>query len=177
MGFVETYGHILSYFGIGLLGLGILVSIFGIISACYWLFTSVSNTQGPVISRRLLVVLAVIAVSSSYLGSPSFYEVMGWWKTTIFGTFILGFMAPILRTDLVRLERRADRGIAMIAGIWWSILVFSEALLVSGAPNQAIVLYLFAAVAGIFAGSTLGVTVARTARMKMAGPAEASGTP
>jgi len=175
MGFIETYSHILSYFGIGLLGLGILISICGIIPACYWLFTSVSSNGGPVIFRRILVTLAVIFVSTSYLGSPSFYEVMGWWKATISGAFIVGFIATILRTDLVRLEQRTGRGIAIIAGIWWFVLVFSEGLLVSGAPHQAIVLYLFAAVTGIFAGGTLGTTVARTARMKMAGPAEASG--
>jgi hypothetical protein len=177
MGFIEIYGYILSYFGIGLLGLGILISICGIIPACYWLFTSVSVNGGPFVFRRILAMLALIFVASSYLHSPSFYEVAGWWKTTFFGTFILGFLVPVLRTDLVHLDCRTDRGIAMLSGLWWGILVFSEALLVSGAPQQAIVLYLFTAVTGFLSGGILGTTLARIARQKMAEPAQISGRP
>jgi len=175
MGFAEAYSYILSYFGIGLVGLGILISICGIIPACDWLFRSLSGNGGPVIFRRLLAMLTVIFVSSFYLGSPAFYEIAGWWKTTFLGGFALGFAVPVLRADLLQLDRRTDRSLSIIAGIWWGILVFSEALLVSGAPHQAVVLYLFAAVTGILAGGTLGITVTRTARQKMAEPAEASG--
>jgi hypothetical protein len=168
MGFFETYGYILSYFGIGLLGLGILISIVGIVPACYWLFTSVSVNRGPVIFRRILVMIAVIFIASSYVRSPSFYEAAGWWKTTFFAAFLLGFFVPVLRMDLDRLDRRADRGIAMISCLWWGILVFSEALLISGVIHQAMVLYLFVRMTGILSGSILGTTFARTARQKIA---------
>jgi hypothetical protein len=175
MGFIETYSNILSYFGIGFLGVGILVSICGIVPACYWLFTSAAANRGSVVFRRILVMLAVILVSFSYLGSPSFYEAAGWWKVTFLGALILGFIIPVLRTDLLRLDRRTDRGIAIISGVWWGILVFSEALLVSGAPHQIVVLYVFVAVTGMFSGGILGTTTARIARQKMvesAGAAE-----
>jgi hypothetical protein len=168
MGFIETYGYILSYFGIGLLGLGILISICGIIPACYWIFTSVSTNRGPAIFRRVLVMTAVIFVASSYVHSTPFYEAAGWWKTTFFAAFLPGFLVPVLRMDLVRLDRRADRGLAMVSCLWWGILVFSEALLISGVLHQAIVLYLFVGMTGILSGSTLGTTFARTARQKMA---------
>ncbi len=177
MGFLETYGYILSYFGIGLLGLGILLSICGIIPACYWLFASVSANRGFVVFRRLLVMLAVILVASSYVRSSSFYEAAGWWKTTFLGTFLLSFFVPVLRMDRVHLDRRADRGLAMISGLWWGILVFSEALLVSGLAQQTIVLYLFVGVTGILSGSILGTTFARTARQKMAESTQAAGAP
>lgn len=177
MGFIETYGYILSYFGIGLLGLGILISICGIVPACYWIFTSVSANRGPVVFRRVLVMLAVIYVTSSYVRSPSFYEAAGWWKTTFFAAFLIGFFVPVLWMDRVRLDCRTDRGIAMISCLWWGILVFSEALLVSGVPHQAIVLYLFVGVTGVLSGSMLGTTFARTARQKMAESTQSAGAP
>jgi hypothetical protein len=121
--------------------------------------------------------LSVIFVASSYVGSPSFYEAAGWWKTTFFGAFLPGFFVPVLRMDLVRLDRRSDRGIAMISGLWWGILVFSEALLVSGVPDQAIILYLFVAVTGILSGGILGTTFARTARQRMTESTQTAGGP
>ncbi|HBB17852.1 MAG TPA: hypothetical protein DCZ97_12955 [Syntrophus sp. (in: bacteria)] len=175
MGFTEMYSYILSYFGICFLGLGILLSMGLIIPACYWLFTTFAVNEGSVVFRRLLVMLAVIYISFSYLGTPSFYEAAGWWKTTFFGAFILGFIVPVLRMDISRLDRRRDRGLAWISGVWWSLLVFSEALLVSEASHQAMVLYLFTGVAGILCGVTIGTTFAQTARRKIAESAQATG--
>ena len=175
MGFTEIYGYILSYFGIGFLGIGILLSIGLIIPACYWLFTSLAVNKGSVVFRRMLVMLAVIYISFSYLGSPAFYEAAGWWKITFLGTFILGFIVPVFRMDIVRLDRRRDRGLAWISSAWWILLVFSEALLVSGAPHQVVVLYLFIGIAGILCGSMIGTTLAQTARRKIAESAQAAG--
>ena len=173
MGFAEVYGHILSYFGIGFLGLGILVSICAIIPACYWIFSSLSNNRGSLVFRRMLVILAVFYISFSYLRSPVFFEAAGWWKVTFFSAAVIGFIVPLLRLDMAGPERRSDRGIAMVSGLWWGLLVFSEALLVSGAPHQVIVLYLFTGVAGLLCGGTLGSTLARTARRR---PSEAAPT-
>lgn len=172
MGFTEIYGYILSYFGIGILGLGILLSLGLIIPACYWLFTSLAVNKGSVVFRRMLVMFAVIYISFSYLGSPAFYEAAGWWKITFLGAFILGFIVPVLRMDIVRRDRRRDRGLAWISGAWWTLLVFSEALLVSGATHQVVVLYLFIGIAGILCGSMIGTTIAQTARRKIAESAQ-----
>jgi len=167
MGFFATYGHILSYFGIAFLGLAILVSLCAIIPACYWLFSSLSSNRGPAVFRRLLTMVVISLVSSSYLGSPAFYGMAQWRKTTLICAFILGVAIPILRTDLIRLDRHSDRVLAMLAGLWWLILIVSEALLVSGVEGQSVLLYLFIAVTGILCGAILGTTAARVAKQKL----------
>ncbi len=175
MGFAETYYHILSYFGIAFLGLAILVSICAVIPACYWLFSALSSNRGPAVFRRLLALVVVGFISYSYLGSPFFYGIAQWRRTTILCAFIIGLLLPILRSDGVRLEKRTDRGLAMLSGLWWAILVLSEALLVSGVPGQAVLLYLFMAVTGLLCGAVLGVTTARIAKQKMVEPATGAG--
>ncbi|PKN53519.1 MAG: hypothetical protein CVU55_02535 [Deltaproteobacteria bacterium HGW-Deltaproteobacteria-13] len=175
MGFFETYSYILSYFGIGFLGLGILLSIALIIPACYWLFTSLSVNQGSVAFRRIILMFVVTYISFAYLRSPSFYEIMGWWKTTFLITFIIGFIVPVLRMDIARPDRKKDRGIAFISGAWWSLLIFSEALLVSGASYQVVVLYLFTGISGILCGGMMGTTFAQTARRKISESVPATG--
>lgn len=175
MGFAEVYKYILSYFGIGFLGIGILLSIGLIIPACYWLFTSVSVNKGAVVFRRILLMLAIMYISFAYLRAPSFYEIGGWWKTTFWAAFIVGLIVPVLRLDIARPDRQKDRGMAWIAGVWWFLLIFSEALLVSGAPHQAFVLYPFTIVTGIFCGGMIGLTVAQTAKRKVSESTEATG--
>lgn len=171
MGFTETCSHILSYFGIAFLGLAILISICVIIPACYWLFTSLSLNRGAVVFRRLLSLVVIGFISYSYLGAPFFYGMAQWRKTTFICALIAGVLIPVLRADRVRLERRSDRGLAMLSGLWWAILVFSEALLVSGVPGQAILLYFFMAVTGLLCGAILGTTTARLAKQVMTEPA------
>ena len=175
MGFSEVYKYILSYFGIGFLGIGILLSIGLIIPACYWLFTSLSVNKGAVIFRRILVMFAVMYISFFYLRSPSFYEIGGWWRITFLISFIIGFIAPVFRLDIARPDCRSDRGIAWISGGWWFLLIFSEALLISGAPHQAFVLYPFMVVTGILCGGMIGITVAQIAKRKISESAEATG--
>jgi hypothetical protein len=175
MGFSEVYKYILSYFGIGFLGIGILLSIGLIIPACYWLFTSLSVNKGAVIFRRILVMFAVMYISFYYLRAPSFYEIGGWWRITFLISFIIGFIAPVLRLDIVQPDQQKDRGIAWISGVWWFLLIFSEALLVSGAPHQAFVLYPFMIVTGILCGGMIGITVVQTAKRKISESAEATG--
>lgn len=177
MGFSEIYSFILSYFGIVLLGAGIMLSIALIVPACHWLFISLSVNNGAVAFRRIIVMLTVMYLTFSYLRSPSFYEVAGWWRTTFFATFVIGFMVPALRLDIVRPDRKRDRGIAIISVVWWMLLIFSEALLISGALLQTFILYPFTAVAGILCGSMMGVTVAQTARRKISESAQATGAP
>ncbi len=167
MGFLATYGHILSYFGIAFLGLAILVSLCAIVPACYWLFSSLSSNRGPAVFRRLLTMVVISLVSSSYLGSPAFYGMAQWRKTTVICAFILGIVIPVLRTDLVRLDRYSNRVLAMLAGLWWLILVVSEALLISGVSEQSVLLYLFMAVTGFLCGAIIGTTAARTAKQKL----------
>jgi len=167
MGFLATYGHILSYFGIAFLGLAILVSLCAIVPACYWLFSSLSSNRGPAVFRRLLTMVVISLVSSSYLGSPSLYGMAQWRKTTVICAFILGVVIPVLRTDLVRLDRYSNRALAMLAGLWWLILVVSEALLISGVSEQSVLLYLYMAVTGFLCGTIIGTTVARTAKQKL----------
>lgn len=175
MGFAEVYKYILSYFGIGLLGIGILLSIGLIIPACYWLFTSVSLNKGAVIFRRILLMLAIMYISFSYLRAPSFYEIGGWWKTTFWVSFIIGFIVPVLRLDIVRPDGQGDRSIAWISGVWWFLLIFSEALLVSGTPHQSFILYPFMIVTGILCGGMMGITSAQTAKRKISESAGATG--
>jgi peptidoglycan/LPS O-acetylase OafA/YrhL len=167
MGFLATYGHILSYFGIVFLGLAILVSLFVIIPASYWLFSSLSSNRGPAVFRRLFAMLVIILVSSSYLNSPTFYGMAQWRKTTLICSFIVGIVIPVLRIDLVQLDRLSDRILASLAGLWWLILVISEALLVSGVEGQSVLLYLFIVVTGILCGAVLGTTAARIAKQKL----------
>ncbi|MBN1363700.1 MAG: hypothetical protein JW976_02745 [Syntrophaceae bacterium] len=174
MGFSEVYKYILSFFGIGFLGIGILLSICLIIPACYWLFTSVSFNKGAVVFRRIFVMLAVMYISFSYLRAPYFYEIGGWWKITFWLSFIIGFIVPVLRLGIVRLNRQRDRGIALISSVWWTLLIFSEALLVSGTPHQAFILYPFMIVTGILCGGIMGITVAQTAKQKISKSAEAT---
>ena len=167
MGFFATYGHILSYFGIAFLTLAILVSLCAIIPACYWLFSALSSNRGPAVFRRLLTMVVIGFVSSAYLGSPVFYGMAPWRKTTLICAFILGVAIPVFRADLIRLNRHSDRVLAMLGGLWWLILVISEALLVSGVQGQSALLYLFMAVTGFLCGAILGTTVARTAKQKL----------
>lgn len=167
MGFLGTYGYILSIFGIVFLGLAILLSLFVIIPASYWLFSSLSSNRGPAVFRRLFAMLVIILVSSSYLNSPTFYGMAQWRKTTLICSFIVGIVIPVLRIDLLRLDRSSDSVLAMLAGLWWLILVISEALLVSGVQGQTGLLYLFIAVTGILCGSILGTTAARIAKQKL----------
>ncbi|MBN1472167.1 MAG: hypothetical protein JW925_10335 [Syntrophaceae bacterium] len=176
MGFAEVYKYILSYFGIGFLGIGILLSVGLIIPACYWLFTSVSVNKGAVVFRRILLMLAIMYVSFSYLRAPSFYEIGGWWKTTFWATFVIGFIVPVFRLDIARPDRRKDRVIAWMSGVWWTLLIVSEALLVSGATLQAFILYLFIVVTGLLCGGMMGTTVAQTAKRKISESTEATGT-
>ena len=70
MGFVEVYKYILSYFGIGILGIGILLSIGLIIPACYWLFTCASANRGAAVFRRVMLVLVIMLISFSYVRAP-----------------------------------------------------------------------------------------------------------
>lgn len=125
--------------------------------------------------RRLLALVVVGFISYSYLGSPFFYGIAQWRRTTILCAFIIGLLLPIIRSDGVRLEKRTDRGLAMLSGLWWAILVVSEALLVSGVQGQAVLLYLFMAVTGLLYGAVLGVTTARIAKQKMVEPAAGAG--
>jgi len=167
MGFLGTYGYILSIFGIIFLGLAILLSLFVIIPASYWLFSSLSSNRGPAVFRRLFAMLVIILVSSSYLNSPTFYGMAQWRKTTLICSFIVGIVIPVLRIDLVQLDRLSDRILASLAGLWWLILVISEALLVSGVEGQSVLLYFFIAVTGILCGAFLGTTAARIAKQKL----------
>jgi peptidoglycan/LPS O-acetylase OafA/YrhL len=167
MGFLGTYGYILSIFGIVFLGLAILLSLFVIIPASYWLFSSLSSNRGPAVFRRLFAMLVIILVSSSYLNSPTFYGMAQWRKTTLICSFIIGIVIPVLRIDLLSLDRSLDRVLAMLAGLWWLMLVISEALLVSGVQGQSVLLYLFIAVTGILCGAILGTTAARIAKQKL----------
>ncbi len=175
MGFAEVYKYIISYFGIGFLGIGILLSIGLIIPACYWLFISVSVNKGSVVFRRIFLMIVIMYISFAYLRAPSFYEIGGWWKTTFWAVFVIGFIAPVLRMDIARSDRQKDRGMAWISGVWWFLLIFSEALLVSGAPHQAFVLYPFIIVSGVLCGGMMGVTVAQTAKRKISESTEATG--
>jgi hypothetical protein len=174
MGFAEVYKYILSYFGIGFLSIGILLSIGLVIPACYWLFTSVSVNQGAVVFRRILLMLAIMYISFSYVRAPSFYEIGGWWKTTFWAAVVVGFLVPVFRIDIIHFDRKQDRAIAVISGLWWILLIFSEALLVSGVPYQAFILYLFVAVAGILCGGMIGTTVAQIAKRKRSDSSEAT---
>ncbi|HOQ40590.1 MAG TPA: hypothetical protein PLG94_00200 [Smithellaceae bacterium] len=167
MGFLGTYGYILSIFGIIFLGLAILLSLFVIIPASYWLFSSLSSNRGPAVFRRLFAMLVIILVSSSYLNSPTFYGMAQWRKTTLIFSFIVGIVIPVLRIDLLRVDHSSDRVLAMLAGLWWLILVISEALLVSGVEGQSVLLYFFIAVTGILCGAILGTTAARIAKQKL----------
>lgn len=174
MGFVEVYRHILSYFGIGFLGVGILLSIVLIIPAGYWLFTALAFNKGAVVFRRMLVLLAVLYISFSYVRSPSFYEIAGWWKTVCLAGFVLAVVVHFLRMDIARIDRRRDRGLAWLSVAWFGLLIFSEALLVSWAIYQVWVLYLFMGAAGILCGSITGRTLVQTARRNIDEAAQAS---
>ncbi len=175
MGFAEVYKYILSYFGIGFLGIGILLSIALVIPACYWLFTSVAINKGTVIFRRILLMLVIMYISFSYLRAPFFYEIGGWWKTTFWAAFVISFIVPVLRLDIARSDHHKDRGIAWMSGAWCLLLIFSEALLVSGMPHQAFVLYPFIIMTGVLCGSMMGITVAQTAKRKISESIEATG--
>ena len=90
-----------------------------------------------------------------------------WRKTTLICFFIIGIVIPVLRIDLLHLDRSSDRFLAMLAGMWWLILIISEALLVSGVEGQSVLLYIFIAVTGFLCGAILGTTAARIAKQKL----------
>lgn len=175
MGFLETYGHLLSYFGIAVLGIAILVSICAVIPACYWLFSALSSHRGSVVFRRLLAAIVIGFISYSYLGSAFFYGMAVWRRTTVISAFIVGLMAPVLLIARIDLEKRSSRGLAMLSGLWWALLVLSEALLVSGVAEQAVLLYPFMAVAGLLCGAILGSTAARMAKRQTQAGQETDG--
>ena len=175
MGFTETWSYILSYFGIFFLGLAIFISICAVIPACYWLFSSLASNRGPMIFSRIVAFLVVAYITYSYLGSPFFYGIASWRRTTIISAFVVGLVVPLLRMGNLRLERRSDRGLAVLSSVWWGILVVSEALLVSGYAQQGLLLYLFMAATGLVCGAIFGSTIARLGRQGQAagqGPAE-----
>jgi hypothetical protein len=174
MGFTEVYKYILSYFGIGFLGVGILLSIVLIIPAFYWLFTALAHNKGALVFRRILVMFAVVYISFSYSRSPSFFEIAGWWKTVFLGGFAFAFIVHFLRLDIARIDRRRDRALAWISAVWFGLLIFSEALLVSWATYQVWVLYFFMGSAGILCGSITGRTFVQTARRKINETAQAA---
>lgn len=167
MGFAEVYKYILSYFGIGFLGIGILLSIVLIIPAGYWLFSALAMNKGAVVFRRMIVLIAVIYLSFSYVRTPSFYEMAGWWKSAFLTGFALAAIVHFLRMDIARVDRRRDRALAWLSMIWFGLLIFSEALLVSWAAYQVWVLYLFMGMAGVLCGSIIGRTFVQTARRKI----------
>lgn len=176
MGFADTFLQLSSYLGIALLGVGILIALVGIIPALSWLFSAASESSGPVVFRRLLLVAVVLYISAVYLGSPVFYGMASWWKPAVIAGLVIGAAVPLLRADKAAGSRRRDRRIGILAALWWGLLVFSEALLVSDAPHQAAVLYLFGGAAGLLSGAALGSTVSGIARRRIAaasGEAEA----
>ncbi|HOE80636.1 MAG TPA: hypothetical protein PLC37_00205 [Smithellaceae bacterium] len=162
MGFVEVYKYILSYFGIGILGIGILLSIGLIIPACYWLFTCASANRGAAVFRRVMLVLVIMLISFSYVRAPFFYEIHGWWKVTFWLAFAAGVLVPVFMADTGPADRRPSRMIIIMSCLWWVMLIFSEALLVSGMPYQAVTLYIFIAVGGLFCGTMIGTSVSQT---------------
>jgi len=162
MGFVEVYKYILSYFGIGILGIGILLSIGAIVPACYWLFTCASANRGAAVFRRIMLALVIILISFSYVRAPFFYEIHGWWKVTFWAAFAVGLLVPVFTADISRADRRPSRGIIIMSCLWWVMLILSEDLLVSGMPYQALTLYIFIAVAGLLCGTMIGTSVSQT---------------
>ena len=162
MCFVEVYKYILSYFGIGILGIGILLSIGAIVPACYWLFTCASANRGAAVFRRIMLALVIILISFSYVRAPFFYEIHGWWKVTFWAAFAVGLLVPVFTADISRAGRRPSRGIIIMSCLWWVMLILSEALLVSGMPYQALTLYIFIAVAGLLNGTMIGTSVSQT---------------
>jgi hypothetical protein len=169
MGFTAAFTHILSYLGIGVLAIGILLSLAAIVPALSWLMASASATSGPVALRRIVLSIVIFQVTLLHLRSPSLYHPEAWLRTAMAAGFLLGCLAPLLALGSGRPPGRRHRGMAFLAASWWGLLLFSEALLVSGAAQQTVVLYLFAVTAGAFAGGSLGTLVTRIARPVTAG--------
>lgn len=164
MGFTATFTHILSFLGIAVLGVGILLALAAIVPALSWLRAAASGATGPVTMRRIALAAVVLHVTLLHLASLASYDPQAWLRSVTGAGFLIGCLVPVLGAGSGGATRRRHRGLVALAALWWALLVFSEALLVSGAPRLGVLLYLFAVIGGAFSGACLGTLVAYLAR-------------
>ena len=86
-------------------------------------------------------------------------------ESTFWLAFTAGVLVPVFMAD-TGANRRPSKMIIIMSCLWWVLLIFSEALLVSGMPYQAVTLYIFIAVGGLFCGTMIGTSVSQTLKGK-----------
>lgn len=165
MGFRESLQYVMSTVGIGILGIGIVLSAVAIVFSFVWLLVVAPKMRGAMIAARLMLALAALSVTGLYLSAAPFLGAAPWWKIVIVAVLVLGFSVPVLRIDApVDPGRVYHRGMALMAALWLSFLVLSQALLVAGDARQGVLLYLLAGSSGWLAGFSLGSAMGRMVR-------------
>ena len=165
MDFRDSLQYVMSSVGIGILGIGIVLSAVSIVFAFVWLLTIAPRMRGATIAARLTLALAALSVTGLYLRAAPFSGAAPWWKIVIVASLVLGFSVPVLRIDApVDPGRVYHRGMALMVAVWMSFLVLSQALLVAGDARQGVLLYLLAGSSGWLAGFSLGSAMGRMVR-------------
>ncbi|MBI1866041.1 MAG: hypothetical protein HYR98_10010 [Nitrospirae bacterium] len=165
MGFKDGLQYVASTIGIGILGVGIVLSAVAIVFAFVWLLIVAPRMRGATIAARLTLALAALSVTGLYLRAARFSGAAPWWKIVIVASLVLGFSVPVLRIDApVDPGRVYHRGMASMVVVWLSFLVLSQALLVAGDARQGVLLYLLAGSSGWLAGFSLGSAMGQMVR-------------
>ncbi|OGW59976.1 MAG: hypothetical protein A2V83_07660 [Nitrospirae bacterium RBG_16_64_22] len=165
MDFRDSLQYVMSSVGIGILGIGIVLSAAAVVFAFVWLLAIAPRMRGATIAARLTLALAALSVTGLYLRAAPFSGAAPWWKIVIVASLVLGFSVPALRIDApVDPGRVYHRGMALMVAVWMSFLVLSQALLVAGDARQGVLLYLLAGSSGWLAGFSLGSAMGRMVR-------------
>ncbi len=169
MGYWDSFTYVLSYAGMLVLGVGILLSLLGIATALLAILSLVPRMRGVSLTGRVVTLVLVLLATNGYLGALPHGSVPGWWPLAVLAGLVLGAGLPLLRLDMPLADHPYHLGIALSGIGWWVSWITSQGVLVAGNQGQGLVAPVLAAATGWFVGFSAG-SIVRQLRQRASTP-------